>query len=134
MLIKREKCVRLIFSDGKYIYLSWQQERELSDYYKEILTPVIRAEAKKDYAPQMGHIALAAAIGFSRKRYVEAGEMSKIDPSDIKKEVPVDDDDEDFLDTVSDESDDEYPDGYPDEEYEDWDDDDWVTDPEEGDR
>ena len=82
----------------------------------------------------MQHIALYAALGFSRKRYIEAGELSKIDPSDIKKEVPVDDDDEDFLDTIEGEDvRDEWTDDDCDD-YDRWDDDDWVTDPEEGDR
>jgi hypothetical protein len=144
MKIGRLSYTRYRFSTGKSIYLSEKEEKELEDHYEEILTPSIREQAKKDYAPQMQHIALSAALGFSRKRYTEAGEMSKVDPSDIKKEVPVDDDDEDFLDTVSDESDDEYPDGYPDGVYVDWDeddvygdwddDDDLVTDPEGGDR
>ena len=93
MKIGRKSYIKYTFSNGKCIYLSEKEEKELEDHYEEILTPIIREQAKKDYAPQMHHVALAAALGFSRKRYIEAGEMSKIDPSDIKKEVPVDDDD-----------------------------------------
>ena len=137
MKIGRLSYTRYRFSTGKSIYLSEKEEKELEDHYEEILTPSIREQAKKDYAPQMQHIALSAALGFSRKRYIEAGEMSKVDPSDIKKEVPVDDDDEDFLDTVLDSEGGEEEEDWE-EPYDGWDDtldeDDWVTDPEEGDR
>ena len=137
MEIGRKSYIKYTFSNGKSIYLSEKEEKELEDHYEEILTPSIREQAKKDYAPQMHHIALSAALGFSRERYIEAGEMSKIDPSDIKKEVPVDDDDEDFLDTVLDSEGGEEEEDWE-EPYDGWDDtldeDDWVTDPEEGDR
>ena len=137
MEIGRKSYIKYTFSNGKSIYLSEKEEKELEDHYEEILTPIIREQAKKDYAPKMQHIALSAALGFSRERYIEAGEMSKIDPSDIKKEVPVDDDDEDFLDTVLDSEGGEEEEDWE-EPYDGWDDtldeDDWVTDPEEGDR
>lgn len=135
MKIGRLSYTRYRFSTGKSIYLSEKEEKELEDHYEELLTPAIREQAKKDYAPQMQHIALSAALGFSRKRYIEAGEMQQ-PRKDIVEEVPVDDDDEDFLDTVECDDDSE-KDEWTDDDCDDcdtWDDDDWVTDPEEGDR
>lgn len=58
--------------------------------------------------------------------------MSMSNLMEFKKEVPVDDDEEDFLDTVSDDSEEWTDDDCDD--YDRWDEDDWCRDPEEGDR
>ena len=48
MEIGRKNYIKYAFSNGKCIYLSEEEEKELEDHYEDILTPIIREQAKKD--------------------------------------------------------------------------------------
>jgi len=91
-------------SSGGSFYLTRSEHDEFMRYYEKLVRPGIEEEAKKKYAPQMEHIALAAAIGFSRKD---------------KQAFPKEDiEEDDFLDTLEEEDDEWYKEGIEDDDIE----------------